>query len=139
MNDFRSSFDASKKRSFVPIIHRLLQWYPAIHHIEHSNKIDDIRGIDLLAHLDTGEALRIDAKFANYDPVIRYNQKNVNLEIWSSLGKKVGWTRDPSKQTDVVIWHYEDTDRTLLIPFDPLRRCFEAYWKAWAGMYRKLD
>jgi hypothetical protein len=47
--------------------------------------------------------------------------------------RKIGWTRDPSKRTDFVLWHWQDTGRWCLVPFPMLCKVFGEFCPAWAS------
>lgn len=65
------------------------------------------------------------------------------LERWSvepcasSPAGKIGWTLDPAKITDLVLFTFDPTDTTVvyLLPFQHLRKAFIDFGKSWLDEY----
>ncbi len=115
----------------------LLNHIPLAVKIERANKTDDRKGIDYWVTLQSGRVISVDVKVRGED----YAPKGFDdlaLETWSVMEKKViGWTRDPNKQTDFILWLWKDTKRCVLLPFPWLCSIFIEYWEAWQKKYQK--
>ena len=46
-----------------------------------------------------------------------------------------GWSRDPTKLTDFILWYWKDTGRYCLIDFHQLCHVVEQHWEEWAETY----
>mgnify|MGYP001594828730 CR=1 FL=1 len=101
------------------------QNFTGVASIERASPADDKLGTDYWIILESGKKLSFDIKvrktdFAYRDPP----QDDLALETWSVVGKKIGWTQDPSKQTDFVLWFWKDSQRFLMISFPVLCSLF---------------
>lgn len=123
----------------------LIDRFPGCTHITKASVDIDRNGTDWLAHRRSVAALGIDLKLRKKD----YGNDDLALETWSVIdiaepypwsprvvGKHVGWTRDPQKNTDYVLWYWRDTRRFVLIPFPPLCSVFQRLWQEWTLEYR---
>lgn len=80
--------------------------------------------------------LSVDAKVRSLDPIEQFGMDDLALETWSVIDKKVGWTRDPSKHSDFILWLFTTTNRFVLIPFPMLCHVFSRKWREWSAAYR---
>lgn len=112
---------------------------PGVSFIDRAGAHDDRRGTDYWVHLDSGKRISLDVKiratdFAAKDPP----QDDLALEVWSVVGKKVGWTRDPDKQTDYVLWHWKDSGRICMLAFPLLCAVFNRNMDRWIVEYDEM-
>ena len=71
----------------------------------------------------------IDFKFRPAGEYLALSKKDdLALETWSSIGGKVGWTRDPDKQTDFAVWIWPSTRRVVVCRYRPLRAWYTRNW-----------
>lgn len=109
---------------------------PGCYKVERADTDNDRNGTDYWAVRANGlPPLSIDVKVRSVD----YAQKghdDLALETWSVLGSKIGWTRDPKKRTDFILWYWADTTRFVLVSFPALCRIFRSYWKVWHEQYK---
>lgn len=106
-------------------------------HLPHVS--NDRNGTDRWVEMISGPSmLRIDAKVRTEDYAFKPKpEDDLALETWSVVEQKiVGWTRDTSKQTDFILWIWQDTGRWCLVPFRMLCRVFNDNWLAWRGEYK---
>jgi len=97
---------------------------------------DDRNGTDYWAHRDAGlRPLSIDLKARAVDPTEAWGEDDLALETWSAIGSHIGWTRDPSKATDYILWLWTPTRRFFLVPFPPLCEVFRRYGRGWRKAY----
>jgi hypothetical protein len=95
----------------------------------------DRNGTDYWAVREYGlPPLSIDVKGRSSDFRAK-GKDDLALETWSVLRSKVGWTRDPAKRTDYILWYWPDTKRFVLVSFPALCRVFRAYWERWHDQY----
>jgi len=67
----------------------------------------------------------------------RHGKDDLALETWSVLNESPGWTRDPRKRTDYILWVWMDTGRWCLVPFLMLCCVFTDKWQEWRGAYQR--
>jgi hypothetical protein len=78
--------------------------------------------------------ISVDAKIMTTDLAPK-GMDHLPLETWSVVDEVPGWTRDPRKRTDFVLWYWVDTGRWCLVPFPPLCAMFAEYWKVMREQY----
>jgi len=111
----------------------LLSQIPGAKIVSKANKTDDRNGTDWWVEMASGQRLSIDAKIRRQD----FGKNDLALEIWSVMeSNRIGWTRDPSKRTDYVLWFWRDTQRFCLLPFTMLCKVFQEHWQEWAREYK---
>src|SRR3990167_874882 len=72
--------------------------------VEPSTLAQDIKGIDYIAILDSGVALKIDHKVREHGCSKYWKTgPELALETWSIYGRKLGWTLDKAKDTDYTL------------------------------------
>ncbi len=98
----------------------------------------DKQGTDYWAIRGAGlPSLSIDAKVRTPDYLQIKGRDDLALETWSVIeAGKVGWTRDPAKRTDYILWYWPDTRRMVLVPFPALCAVFAIKWREWAETYK---
>lgn len=104
---------------------------------------EDRSGADYVATLTGGRCVLVDVKIRAAG-CRRYwiDGPEVALEYWSKVpsgnaGGAVGWTRDPRKTTDYVLFIYDPADTMIafFVPFHSLRHVFEQKWSLWSDAY----
>ena len=111
-----------------------LGWAPACVEFRSGTVGEDRVGADFVLETPSSRLL-IDAKFRRKD--YRPYSDDVALESWSNVERGiVGWTRSMEAKTDLIVWVWQDTGRTLSLPFRPLRECMVAKWNEWCHIYR---
>ena len=95
---------------------------------------EDRRGTDYWVSLATGKRVSVDTKVRRRD----FGLDDLALETWSVVEeRRIGWTRDASKDTDYVLWLWEDSGKWRLVPFAMLCAVFIAHWSVWRKTYRR--
>jgi hypothetical protein len=109
--------------------------------VEKAEEADDRNGTDYwVARPDPLPPLSVDVKVRQEDWAEK-GKDDLALETWSVVNDKdpergkVGWTRNPNKRTDYVLWYWTDTRRFFLISFPALCRVFHANWQKWSKRY----
>lgn len=118
----------------------LIDRLPGVTDIEIAGTSDDRNGTDFWASRDLFlPDLSIDVKVRKQDfsahPNPEWRADDLALETWSVCFTKPGWTRDPSKRTDYVLWYWVPTQRFFITPFPSLCCVFTRYWEEWRGEY----
>jgi len=99
-------------------------------------------GIDYIARLEGGGTVNIDSKGRTRGAAKYWKtgQPELALEVWSVMpeaGKSgtPGWTFDTSKQTDMVLYHFDDVPDCYLIAFQSLRIAAVQNYADWHAKY----
>jgi len=121
---------------------------PGAGEVRRANVASDKKGVDYWVEMP-GRRLSIDAKVRKEDWWATHPEEDdLALETWSVKGYRlpdgtdtqepmvVGWTRDPTKSTDYVLWIWTGTGRFCLIPFPFLCRVFQDHWEMWRMIHR---
>lgn len=109
-------------------------WVPRVVGFRSGSSAEDRHGADFIIETPSSE-IRVDAKYRRRD--YRPLEDDVCLETWANVESgKVGWTRDRDKNTDLVVWIWSETRRTLVVPFRPLCETMIQKWKQWSTDYR---
>lgn len=118
----------------------LLKNIPGATRVKRSHSEDDKNGTDYWVYHQRGEPYSIDVKAREEDWAIKpepFTADDLALETWSVVEKSViGWTRNPSKMTDYVLWFWQDSGRWCLIPFAMLCAVFEDFWQTWRAQFK---
>jgi len=119
----------------------LLDRVPNATGIRRASEVSDRQGTDYWVDRDHGHLppLSVDVKVREEDWAAKpapFTADDLALETWSSIGSKVGWTRDPDKRTDYILWWWCDTGRFFLVPFHPLCHVFSRKWSEWQERYK---
>ena len=78
-------------------------------------------------------ALRVEIKTRAEDPLKAFKNENLLLEIYDN--GKPGWANDPVKQTDYILWLFEDTGRYELMPYPLLNAAVVKNLEDWKKQY----
>ena len=116
----------------------LLQSIPGSVNVVQAAKVNDKQGVDWWVEMATASFLAVDAKVREKDWAKDHPEEDdLALETWSVVESNiVGWTRDPRKRCDYVIWLWKDTGRFCLVPFPMLCHVFSKKWKQWAATFK---
>jgi hypothetical protein len=113
----------------------LLEQFPGAVDVTKSETAEDKHGVDYWVHLDNGKRLSVDLKSRNDDPVEKFGEDDVTLEVSSVSGKKVGWTLDGNKQCDFILFFFKPTKRFILLPFPQLLAVAKSNMETWKRKY----
>ena len=98
---------------------------------------DDINGTDWWVSRESGRPIGVDVKARSKDYSLKGND-DLALELWSDIDRHViGWTLRTDKQTDYVLWVWQDTGRWCLLPFPMLCYVFWKRGREWTGKYKR--
>lgn len=113
----------------------LLDQIPGARQIIAACRENDKNGTDYWVEMAGGYFVSVDLKLREEDFAAKTNgarSDDLALETWSVVEKQlIGWTRNPSKRTDYILWYWIDTQRWCLVPFPLLCRVFQDNWEAW--------
>ena len=106
--------------------------------VERASKQADRNGTDWWIRRNGARPLSIDAKVRKQDWAATHpDEDDLALETWSVVESGVkGWTRNPKKQTDYILWLWVDTGRWCLISFPMLCAVMEDKWREWIARYK---
>lgn len=116
----------------------LLAEIPGAVNVSQAASVNDRQGVDWWVEMSTARHLAVDAKVREQDWAATHpGDDDLALETWSVVEQQViGWTRDPSKRCDYVLWLWSDTGRFCLVPFPMLCRVFIENWQQWARRFK---
>lgn len=115
----------------------LLSEIPNSIDVTKSDDFDDKNGTDWWVTRKYNQPLSIDLKAREKDFKDGNKNDDLALETWSIVeSNKIGWTRDPSKNTDYILWFWKDTKRWCMLPFPMLCRVFSLNWQDWRSKYK---
>lgn len=125
---FKMSEGVAESASVTDII---LKEFPGAFSVEAATPKQDRSGVDRWVKMRAGHFLGIDVKAQSvYSGCLP-------LETWSVVeSKRVGWTRDPDKRTDYILWFWEATGHFCLVPFPLLCTVFREKWQDWCKEYK---
>jgi hypothetical protein len=112
----------------------LLANIPGALNVTVAHTVNDRTGVDYWVEMP-GRHLSVDAKVREMDYALE-GKDDLALETWSVIEKRViGWTRNPDKRTDYILWLWKPTGRFCLLPFPMLCAVFTRYWQEWDRKY----
>jgi len=117
------------------IEHLILGRIPGALSVHPAHPINDRHGTDFWVEHASGRHLSVDCKVRSEDWK-RRGCDDLAIETWSVMETgKVGWSRDPNKRTDYVLWYWVDTGRWCLLPFPLLCGVCQEQWQSWLFLY----
>jgi len=143
MNEYdfqeRLAWSEGHKPSIEAIIKIIKNRIPGCTGIQRATPQADKDGTDYFANRHQNTPLSIDLKLREED----YKSKghdDLALETWSVIPEngrqgKIGWTRDPQKRTDYILWYWQDTGRFCLVSFHALCFVFQKRWEKWRKLF----
>lgn len=116
----------------------LLDNIPGAIQVNRATRRDDRNGTDYWVGRNCDRPLSIDAKVRRQDWWRRHpKEDDLALELWSVVEKEViGWTFNERKQTDYILWLWQDTGRWCLVPFPMLCAVANDNREEWSNAYR---
>jgi hypothetical protein len=91
--------------------------------------------VECIGHVQR-RRVSVDVKARSEDYLRKSGKDDLALETWSVLNETPGWTRDPRKRTDYILWFWQDTGRWCLLPFAMLCAVFSELWETWKARYQ---
>ena len=116
----------------------LLEAIPGAVHAYVAASVHDRMGVDWWVEMSNARHLAVDVKVRAKDWAATHpEQDDLALETWSVIeARKIGWTRDPNKRCDYVLWLWQDTKRFCLLPFPMLCQIMQKHWQAWSKEHK---
>ena len=110
----------------------LLANIPGAVSVIRAHQSNDRSGVDYWVEMGYGGFAAVDIKVRDKDYAKAEGKDDLALESFSVVEKKiVGWTRNPQKRTDYILWFWKDTGRWCLLPFRMLCKVFSDNWESW--------
>lgn len=139
------NFEKQLNESLTPDIFEkveafLLETFTDAKRIHAAHPDNDKSGADLWIERAGKNFLAVDLKTRKKD-CKTYGNDDVALESWSVIAsatnkQKIGWTIDPLKITDLVVFMWLDTDRMTAIWFKYLFAAFITHKDEWMDAYQ---
>jgi len=108
---------------------------PGLLAIHQADKANDMAGIDYWIEFAGGVMRSVDVKMRSKDFEAQ-GKPGLALESWSNMdAEKIGWSRDPSKLCDYVLFYWHSSGRSYLVDFRQLQPLFAREWRNWRGKY----
>lgn len=100
----------------------IMKAYPEVSAIVQACQENDRLGIDYWLEYKNGTMQTLDAKIRKLDYSIRGDDRTACIELVSNnRGGKLGWSIDPTKRTDIVLFYYIETGAAYFYPARELR------------------
>lgn len=133
LNDFNKDLQYSFESSEDKLLNDFYRWkYPNLKEIipiKNNMKLQKA-GVDKVIVLKNGKKLKIDEKKRRKD------YGDILLEEWSVLhAKKKGWTGDPAKITDYVVYAILPANTLYWLPYDLLQFTWRTNYYKWKKKY----
>lgn len=113
---------------------------PGAQSVAPATRSEDRNGTDYWVNHARGKPYSIDVKVRADDWAAKPEPNRADdlaLESWSVVEQQiVGWTRNPKKMTDYILWYWQDSGRWCLVPFVMLCAVMEDKWEAWRAEYK---
>lgn len=129
----------------------LMELIPGACSVSRAATVNDKDGTDWWVEV-SGRHLSVDAKVRSEDWAASHpSEDDLALETYSVKGYRlpdgtrsgkpsvVGWTRDPGKRSDYILWLWQDTGRYCLIAFPHLCGVFQAKWREWSQQHKTRE
>lgn len=114
----------------------LLRVIPNASQVRRASERDDREGTDYWVMLGSGHELSVDVKVRQHDPMDKWGTDDLLLE-WESdkERRRPGWTVDPMKRTDYVLYWFESSSRYCLLPFALFYAAAVSHRDEWQAIY----
>ena len=114
----------------------LLEQIPSAASVIVADPLADWNGTDYWVERRNGRPLSVDAKIRSSDWASK-GKDDLALEVWSVVERRTpGWTLNTEKQTDYILWLWQDTGRWCLVPFPMLCRISQEHMEHWCRRYQ---
>lgn len=136
MNDFKKDLEYSLEENENQLFDDF--YFRAFKNLERIEIVSDLslqkQGVDKKLIFSSGKVLMVDEKKRRVD------YGDILLEEWSVVEtKKIGWTGDPNKHTDYIVYVIMPTCKVYLLPYVLLQMAWRANWHNWKDIYRVRD
>ena len=141
MNDWQEKLEYSLGQQQAFDIALLKKHIPRCESIRKTDIEQDKSGVDYVATLAHGAEVLIDAKTRTPGSSKYWanGEAELALEVWSVIGKKVGWTLSTKTNVDYILYTFDksDWDKYYFLPFQSLRKAFHDNFHKWAKEYKQ--
>ena len=150
--DFNDQLLMSEGHAEVASVERVLcDLIPGAMSVTKACTENDRSGTDWWVEI-SNRHLSVDAKVREQDWAATHpSEDDLALETFSVKGyqrpdgsrtrdpRVVGWTRNPDKRADYILWIWKDTQRHCLIAFPNLCRVFQDNWVDWSRKFKTCE
>jgi hypothetical protein len=128
--DFHNDLAASQTPEVdAAIVSAIRSQYPDARNIMKSCTENDKAGADWWIEFTNNKVLSLDAKIRTKDYTTTTESRIACIEIVANTTTgKIGWSIDPSKITDLVMFYYIDTKKAYFYTARELRNAIIANW-----------
>jgi len=152
-HDFKEKMEESHKQD-TKIQEFLKNYFINCESVTISRKLSEERkGIDFSVHLKTGKRIKIDLKHREKGASKYWqNGPEIALEIWSIKPnsyyyytneeperQQIGWSLDDSKETDFILYTFDDIEEKYMISFELLKNALKKNGKSWIKNYKYVE
>jgi len=136
VHDFTERMAFSDKPDVQAGIEKALRdQLPSLLSVHKAHQDNDKAGVDYWLEFSGGAIRSVDVKARSIDYEAK-GEPGLVLEAWSNIeNNKIGWSRDPSKLCDYVLFYWHDTGRSYLADFRQLQPLFAKEWQQWRLKY----
>lgn len=115
----------------------LLDAIPGAVAVRAATQAENRAGTDRWVDRVNGDSLSVDTKIREADWAAKYGEDDLALEVWSVVEEAIpGWTRNPEKRHDYILWYWQDTGRWCCVSFPMLCSVFTEHLFAWHLTYK---
>lgn len=104
------------------------KYFPELLNITKAHKLNDILGADYFLEFPNCKMESLDIKVRKNDYSLRGDDRTACIElVANTTTRKKGWTLDPNKHTDWIMFYYIETGKTFLYNARLLRAAVTRY------------
>jgi hypothetical protein len=151
VHDFRERLNFSEGIELSEgIFEHLFMSIPGAQKIERANTVDDRNGVDYWVRRNGIPPVSVDVKHREFCPIKKWGTDDACIETTSVYTgpknggwldqhrKKIGWTLNPNKRTDLILYTWPAEGQSLrfwILYFPFLCQAARMYWREWAGIH----
>ncbi len=134
MSNFFSCLNESSNRKFDNRIIEILKDHFGQDVKIIKNLVDtDDKGIDWIVFDRNGNRINIDIKIRNWT---KSRSEDIVLELYSNLETgKIGWAKDNSKKTNMILWYWTGDDQFYFAQFKDILKVVREHEYEWSMNY----
>jgi len=113
--DFNADLAMSNQPDVVAgVVAAIRHYIPEVLNVIQAHKQNDMIGVDYWLEFAGGRMETVDVKVRQDDYSLRGDDRTACLELVANIGTgKAGWSVDPDKRTDWIIFYYIETGKSF--------------------------